>query len=86
MYKEMPKKLTSDFLLEIMKDRIQWNNILKILGMEGGYQSRILYPTTLSFRNEDMEKSYSGYNSMGNSNDLLPRETGENYFKTTIWK
>lgn len=29
MYKEMPKRLTSDFLLEIMKDRIQWNNILK---------------------------------------------------------
>lgn len=86
MYKETPKRLTSDFSSEIMKDRIQWNNIFKIVGIVGGYQPRILYPATLSFRNEDMEKSYSEYDNMGSSNDLLPREIGENYFKTTIWK
>jgi hypothetical protein len=48
-YKGKPNKITADFSTETLKARRSWNEVFWALN-ENNVNSRILYPTKLSFK------------------------------------
>jgi hypothetical protein len=57
MYKGKPIKITADFSMEILKARRAWSEIFWALN-ENNFNSRILYPVTLSHKTNGAMKVF----------------------------
>ena len=57
-YKEIPIRLSADFSTETLQARREWQDILKVM-KEKNLQSRLLYPTKISFRFDGEVKSFT---------------------------
>ena len=56
-YKGKPIRLSSDFSVQTLQAREEWNQIFKLLS-ERSYQPRIMYSAKLSFRYEGEIKTF----------------------------
>ena len=56
-YKGKPIRLSSDFPVQTLQAREEWNQIFKLLS-ERSYQPRIMYSAKLSFRYEGEIKTF----------------------------
>lgn len=57
-FKGVPIQTSIDFLAENLQDKTEWNDIFKVLRGGGDCQPIILYPTKMTFRNEEEIKSF----------------------------
>ena len=65
-YKGTPIRLTVDFSAEILQDRREWHDKLKV--MKGkNLQPRLLYPARISFRFDGEIKSLTDKQKLRNS-------------------
>ena len=62
-YKGKPITLSSDFSALTLQARKEWNQIFKLLS-ERNYQTRIMYPAKLSFRDEREIKTFPDIQKM----------------------
>ena len=54
----IPIRITVDFSIEALQARREWQDILKVM-KEKNLQSRLLYPTSISFKYEGEIKSFT---------------------------
>ena len=58
-YKGLPTRLSVDFSVEALQDRMEWKDILKVMMKGKNLQPRLLYPARISFRFDGEDKSFS---------------------------
>ena len=56
-YRGVPIRLSADFSRETLQDRMDWQEILKVMKSKE-LQPRLLYPAKLSFRIKGQKKSF----------------------------
>ena len=57
-HKGIPIRITADLTIEILQDRREWQDILKVM-KENNLQPRLLYPARISFKYEGEIKSFT---------------------------
>ena len=57
-HKGIPIRITADLSIEILQDRREWQDILKVM-REKNLQLRLLYPSRIPFKYEGEIKSFT---------------------------
>ena len=70
-YKGAPKRLATDFSMETLQARREWQKLFQVMRTRG-LQPRLLYPARLSIKIEDQIKSFPDKRSLKEYNSTKP--------------
>ena len=71
-YKGAPRRLATDFSMETLQARREWQNIFQVMRTRGLQPRRLLYPARLSIKIEGQIKSFPDKRSLKEYSSTKP--------------